>query len=124
MSAGSCMLSKQYGINITSDAVENKIQTGQLTDFSSLEKFFMASGVKLNLIKIKKQELSNKAYVLPAIAAMNNGTSNIVTSIRPSQDGDTTILQYLDPLNPSGKIEDISLDKFLKIEKMNTIFGY
>ena len=50
VSAGSCMLSKQYGINITSDAVENKIQTGQLTNFSSLEKFFMASGVKLNLI--------------------------------------------------------------------------
>ena len=29
---------------------------------------------------------------------MNNGTSNIVTSIRPSQDCNTTILQYLDPL--------------------------
>ena len=114
VSAGSCLLSKQYGINITSDAVENKLQTGQLTDFSSLEKFFMASGVKLNLIKFKKQELSTKAYILPAIAAMNNGTSNIVTSIRPSQDGNTTILQYLDPLNPSGKIEEISLDKFLK----------
>ena len=52
VSMGSCLLARQYGFNVTTDAVENKFENGALKDFSDLKEFFNASGVEINLIRI------------------------------------------------------------------------
>ena len=53
-SMGICLLSRQYGINVTTDAVEEKFKSQQIDSYSSLEKFFINSGIKINLVKSAK----------------------------------------------------------------------
>ena len=111
---GICLLSRQYGINVTTDAVEEKFKSHQIDSFPSLEKFFLNSGIKINLVKLNKKSLSNKTYILPAIAISNNGAASIVTTVRKEKEDTSPVIQFLDPLNPSGNIEEITLENFLE----------
>ena len=112
VSVGSCLLARQYGFNVTLDAVESKFESGDLNDFSDLKSFFNASGVEINLLKISKKDLEKRSYIFPSIAILNGENAVIITSLKRDADGILKV-QYIDPIDPTGKIEELKVDTFL-----------
>ena len=112
VSMGSCLLARQYGFNVTTDAVENKFENGALKDFSDLKEFFNASGVEINLIRINKKDLEKRSYIFPSIAILNGEKAVIITSLKRDEE---SILkaQFIDPMDPTGKIEELEVNEFL-----------
>ena len=111
---GSCLLARQYGFNITVDAVEDRFSKERLKTFDNLIDFFKSSGIQINLVKIKKNELKKRAYILPAIAVMNDGASLIVTSIKTLIDNTEPVIQYIDPIDPTSKVQELNWSIFEK----------
>ena len=116
---GGCLLSRQYGYNITVDAVEDRFAKERLKTFDNLIDFFKSSGIQLNLVKIKKSELKQRAYILPAIAVMNDGASQIVTSIKTLIDNTEPVIQYIDPIDPTSKVQELNWSIFEKSWAIN-----
>ena len=112
VSVGSCLLARQYGFNVTLDAVESKFESGDLNDFSDLKSFFNASGVEINLLKISKKDLEKRSYIFPSIAILNGENAVIITSLKRDADGILKV-QYIDPIDPTGSIEELKVDTFL-----------
>ena len=111
VSTASCLLARQYGFNVTTDAVENKFENGAINDFIDLKGFFNNSGVEINLLKINKKELEKRSYIFPSIAILNGEDAVILTSIKRDEEGEL-IIQFLDPIDPTGKIEELEIDEF------------
>ena len=87
VSTASCLLARQYGFNVTTDAVENKFENGAINDFIDLKGFFNNSGVEINLLKINKKELEKISYIFPSIAVLNGEDAVILTSIKRDEEG-------------------------------------
>ena len=113
VSTASCLLARQYGFNVTTDAVENKFENGAINDFIDLKGFFNNSGVEINLFKINKKELEKRSYIFPSIAVLNGEDAVILTSINRDEEGEL-IIQFLDPIDPTGKIEELEIDEFFR----------
>ena len=112
VSVGSCLLARQYGFNVTLDAVESKFESGDLNDFSDLKSFFNASGIEINLLRISKKDLEKRSYIFPSIAILNGENAVIITSLKRDADGILKV-QYIDPLDPTGNIEEQEVNTFL-----------
>ena len=112
VSVGSCLLARQYGFNVTLDAVESKFESGDLNNFSDLKSFFNASGIEINLLRINKNDLEKRSYIFPSIAILNGENAVIITSLKRDADGILKV-QYIDPLDPTGNIEEQEVNTFL-----------
>ncbi|MBE91259.1 MAG: hypothetical protein CMM76_17675 [Rhodospirillaceae bacterium] len=112
VSVGSCLLARQYGFNVTLDAVESKFESGDLNDFSDLKSFFNASGIEINLLRISKKDLEKRSYIFPSIAILNGENAVIITSLKRDADGILKV-QYIDPIDPTGNIEEQEVNTFL-----------
>ena len=112
VSVGSCLLARQYGFNVTLDAVESKFESGDLNDFSDLKSFFNASGIEINLLRISKKDLEKRSYIFPSIAILNGENAVIITSLKRDADGILKV-QYIDPIDPTGNIEEQEVHTFL-----------
>ena len=111
VSVGSCLLARQYGFNVTVDAVESKFESGDLDNFSDLKSFFNASGIEINLLRISKKDLEKRSYIFPSIAILNGENAVIITSLKKDADGILKV-QYIDPIDPTGNIEELAVNTF------------
>ena len=113
VSIGGCLLARQYGFNVTADAVENKFENGSILNFYDLKNFFNTSGVEINLLKINKRDLEKRSYIFPSIAVLNSEDTVILTSLK-REEGEVKKVQFIDPIDPTGKIEELDIEEFLK----------
>ena len=112
VSIGGCLLARQYGFNVTADAVENKFENGSILNFYDLKNFFNTSGVEINLLKINKRDLEKRSYIFPSIAVLNSEDTVILTSLK-REEGEVKKVQFIDPIDPTGKIEELDIEEFL-----------
>ena len=108
-------LARQHGVYIASDAIDEQISNGELTNLETMARFFKRSGIQLKQIKIKIKELASKTYLYPCTAILKDGKSLILVVVRKDEDTGELEVSYIDPLDPVSKIETMSGAEFTSV---------
>jgi ABC-type bacteriocin/lantibiotic exporter with double-glycine peptidase domain len=111
----SALLARQYGINITTDAIEGKFENNEIKSPKDLEIYFQTAGIKISNFSLKAHEFLERSYLFPCIAPLKDGKSLIIASVKDNKQTQQIELSLIDPLDPTSKINIIPLSEFTKL---------
>lgn len=111
-STAGAMLARQFGIQISVEAIEEKFDAGEFKNLKDLTRFFERSGVKLSYVSMKRVDLITKNYLFPCVAILKSGQSVIITAIQSVAESQTDTVSYVDPLDPVATVETTDFSEF------------
>ena len=103
LSLSAIALSRQFGVRITAEQLEEKISRGEVSTIRELSSTFKDQGIKLQFLKPNFQTLASRSYYFPCVAIMRDGTSKILINCSLNSD-DVFEIQSIDPLDPTNKV--------------------
>jgi ATP-binding cassette subfamily B protein len=103
LSLGAIALSRQFGIRITAEQLEQKISRGQIGSERELKKSLSEQSVRVQRLKPKFKTFLSRSYYFPCLAMMRDGTTKIIISCNKNREGLSEI-QSIDPLDPTNKV--------------------
>ena len=103
LSLGAIALSRQFGIRITAEQLEQKISRGQIGSERELKKSLSEQSVRVQRLKPKFKTFLSRSYYFPCLAMMRDGTVKIIISSSKNSEGLMEV-QSMDPLDPANKI--------------------
>ena len=103
MSLGAIALSRQFGVRITVEQLEQKISQGQIKSEKELKSTLKEQGVKVQRLKPSLKTLIERSYYFPCVALLRDGSARILISCK-SNAKNVVEFQSIDPLDPTNKI--------------------
>lgn len=110
---GVTYIARQFGIQITADAVEDALQRGTLSNHKEFVNYFFEHGVTVKLRKFSSMELLEKKYIYPCIGIMKDGRSFILAGSDVRDGADQPKVIAIDPMDPTAKAERFGLVEFI-----------
>jgi ABC-type bacteriocin/lantibiotic exporter with double-glycine peptidase domain len=97
-------ISRQFGVRINADFVENTLKQGSLSTPKEFNDFFQQHGVLTKPRNIDITNLFEKSYLFPCVGIMKTGQALILIGTKDSDDGNTKNILSVDPLDPTAKV--------------------
>ena len=103
LSLSAIALSRQFGVRITVEQLEQKISQGQIKSEKELKSTLKEQGVKVQRLKPSLKTLIERSYYFPCVALLRDGSARILISCK-SNAKNVVEFQSIDPLDPTNKI--------------------
>ena len=103
LSLSAIALSRQFGVRITVEQLEQKISQGQIKSEKELKSTLKKQGVKVQRLKPSLKTLIERSYYFPCVALLRDGSARILISCK-SNAKNVVEFQSIDPLDPTNKI--------------------
>ena len=103
LSLSAIALSRQFGVRITVEQLEQKISQGQIKSEKELKSTLKEQGVKVQRLKPSLKTLIERSYYFPCVALLRDGSARILISCKSSAKN-VVEFQSIDPLDPTNKI--------------------
>ena len=103
LSLSAIALSRQFGVRITVEQLEQKISQGQIKSEKELKSTLKEQGVKVQRLKPSLKTLIERSYYFPCVALLRDGSARILISCK-SNAKNVFEFQSIDPLDPTNKI--------------------
>ena len=105
-------IARQFGIRINADFVENTLKQGEMSTPKDFNDFFSRQGILTKPRKIRQSDLIDKRYLYPCVGIMKTGQSLILIGAQVSNDGKTTNLLSIDPVDPTAEVKRTEISEF------------
>ena len=105
-------ISRQFGVRINADFVENTLKKGSLTSTKEFNDFFLRQGI---LTKPRNTDMTNllgKSYLFPCVGIMKTGQALILIGTKKGEDGSTKGILSIDPMDPTADVKVTKIDNF------------
>ena len=103
LSLSAIALSRQFGVRITVEQLEQKISQGQIKSEKELKSTLKEQGVKVQRLKPSLKTLIERSYYFPCVALLRDGSARILISCK-SNAKNVVEFQSIYPLDPTNKI--------------------
>ncbi len=103
LSLSAIALSRQFGVRITVEQLEQKISQGQIKSEKELKSTLKEQGVKVQRLKPSLKTLIERSYYFPCVTLLRDGSARILISCK-SNAKNVVEFQSIDPLDPTNKI--------------------
>ncbi len=110
---GVTFIARQFGVRVNTDAIEEAINAGTLSNSKEFAAYFFTQGIQVKARKLKPEELVSKAYIYPCVAIMKDGRSFILAGADTSRGPDKTKVIAIDPMDPTAQPVRIELPQFV-----------
>ena len=82
LSLSAIALSRQFGVRITVEQLEQKISQGQIKSEKELKSTLKEQGVKVQRLKPSLKTLIERSYYFPCVALLRDGSARILISCK------------------------------------------
>ena len=82
LSLSAIALSRQFGVRITVEQLEQKISQGQIKSEKELKSTLKKQGVKVQRLKPSLKTLIERSYYFPCVALLRDGSARILISCK------------------------------------------
>ena len=104
-------------INVKRGFARNYLIANHKALYASKENIKQVGKIKTDL---DKKDLEKRSYIFPSIAILNGENAVIITSLKRDIAGILKV-QYIDPIDPTGNIEELEVNTFLDHRPLWTI---
>ncbi len=104
-------LARQFGVRITVEQLEKKINRGQISSERELKNTLAAQNVKLQRLKPRLKTLVSRSYYFPCAALMHDGTAKIIIDCAQNKNN-VAEFHTIDPLDPTNNVKIEKLEEF------------
>ena len=105
-------ISRQFGVRINADFVENTLKRGSLSSPKEFNDFFQQHGVLTKPRNINIASLLEKSYLFPCVGIMKTGQALILVGTKVSDNSNTKSILSVDPMDPTAKVKVTTAEEF------------
>ena len=105
-------IARQFGVRINADFVENTLKNGSLSNPKEFTDFFARQGILTKARKTKFSDLKEKSYLYPCVGVMKTGQALILIAAKASEDGKSTHILTIDPVDPTAEVHRYEASEF------------
>ncbi|MBT5155668.1 MAG: peptidase domain-containing ABC transporter [Gammaproteobacteria bacterium] len=105
-------IARQFGVRINADFVENTLKNGDLSNSKDFTDFFARQGILTKARKTKFSDLEEKGYLFPCVGVMKTGQALILIAAKASEDGKSTHILTIDPVDPTAEVRRYEASEF------------
>ncbi len=105
-------IARQFGVRINADFVENTLKNGSLSNPKEFTDFFTRQGILTKARKTKFSDLEEKGYLFPCVGVMKTGQALILIAAKASEDGKSTHILTIDPVDPTAEVHRYEASEF------------
>jgi ABC-type bacteriocin/lantibiotic exporter with double-glycine peptidase domain len=105
-------ISRQFGVRINADFVENTLKKGSLSSPKEFNDFFLRQGILTKPRNIDITNLLEKSYLYPCVGIMKTGQALILIGAKKSDDSNTKSILSIDPMDPTAEVKVMTAKEF------------
>ena len=105
-------ISRQFGVRINADFVENTLKKGSLSSPKEFNDFFLRQGILTKPRNIDITNLLEKSYLFPCVGIMKTGQALILIGTKKGEDGNIKSVLSIDPMDPTADVKVMTTEDF------------